>query len=82
MLVLHRDCGERIVFPDLGITIELIDVKTGGAQIGIEAPRDIAIFREEIAPDPGRTKSQRVYIEKLYHQRREAAARSRSVTQN
>ena len=82
MLVLHREWGESIVFPDLGITIKVIETRSDGVQIGIDAPRDIKIFREEIAPDPGRTKSQRVYIEKLYHQKREAAARSRSVAQD
>ena len=47
MLVLHRNPGERILL-DGGIEITLIDVRGRGARIGIKAPREIGILREEV----------------------------------
>ncbi len=49
MLVLSRKLGQRFqVGPDVRITIVKID--GGCVRIGIEAPGDVAIYREEIVP--------------------------------
>ena len=50
MLVLTRNVGERIVIDTpLGqIKIELIDMRGSKARIGVEAPRAIAVHREEV----------------------------------
>lgn len=48
MLVLTRRAGEKIVLPHLGITIQITAIKAGQVRIGIDAPADVAIFREEI----------------------------------
>ncbi|MCS6865773.1 MAG: response regulator [Gemmataceae bacterium] len=48
MLVLTRRVGERIVFPTLGITVELLRVAKNSAQVGIAAPPEIRILREEL----------------------------------
>jgi carbon storage regulator len=55
MLVLTRLPGERIVIPiDLGpdyrqtITIAVVDVRGDKVRIGIDAPQDIRVWREEI----------------------------------
>jgi carbon storage regulator len=48
MLVLSRRLHEKIVLPGLGITIQVVGVKPGAVRIGVEAPPDVAIFREEI----------------------------------
>jgi carbon storage regulator len=48
MLVLSRKIGERIVI-EPGIEIEIVEVRGGKVRIGIEAPKDIRIFRSEIA---------------------------------
>lgn len=53
MLALSRKVGERIVI-DGGIVIELLKVEScGRARIGISAPRNIGVWREELVPsDP------------------------------
>jgi carbon storage regulator len=51
MLVLSRKLGQRFqVGPDVQITIVKIDKNS--VRIGIEAPGDVTIHREEIAPRP------------------------------
>lgn len=49
MLVLSRKIGERIVI-EPGIEIAIVDVRGGKVRLGIQAPEDVRIFREEIAP--------------------------------
>jgi carbon storage regulator len=49
MLVLSRRLGERIVIgPDVVVTVVKLD--RNQVRLGIEAPADVAVFREEIAP--------------------------------
>lgn len=48
MLVLSRRLNEKIVIPGLNITIEVVAVKPGVVRIGIEAPPDVKVFREEV----------------------------------
>src|SRR5689334_819088 len=48
MLVLSRRTGEKIVLPTLGITVEVVDVKGGAVRLGIDAPPDVRIMRQEI----------------------------------
>ena len=48
MLCLTRAVGQRIVISG-GITITVIQVKASGAvRLGIEAPPDVAVNREEV----------------------------------
>jgi len=47
MLVLTRKAGEGIVIGD-NITIKVIEMKSGGVRIGIDAPRDTKIYRQEV----------------------------------
>jgi len=49
MLVLSRKLGERVVFGDR-VVVTVVKLDNGQARLGIEAPREIAVFREEIAP--------------------------------
>ncbi len=54
MLVLSRKLGERIVIGD-GVTcpkivIVVAAIDRGKIRIGIEAPREVPIFRQELLP--------------------------------
>ena len=49
MLVLSRKLNERIVI-DGGIVVTIVKIDRNQVRIGIEAPGDVSIFREEIAP--------------------------------
>lgn len=48
MLVLARRPSQSIVFPELGITIQVVDSSQSVARIGISAPREIKVLREEV----------------------------------
>jgi carbon storage regulator len=47
MLVLTRKAGEGIVIGD-DIRITIVDIKGGGIRIGIDAPADKKIYRQEV----------------------------------
>jgi len=47
MLVLSRQRSESLVISG-GITVRIIEVRGDKVRIGIEAPRDVSIHREEI----------------------------------
>lgn len=47
MLVLSRKLGEKICIGD-NICITVVDVERGKIRLGIEAPRDVPIFRQEL----------------------------------
>lgn len=49
MLVLSRKLGEKIYIGD-NICITVVDVDRGKVRLGIEAPRDVPIFRQELLP--------------------------------
>jgi carbon storage regulator CsrA len=48
MLVLARQLNERIVMPTVPATIEVVAIKPNGVRLGIEAPSEVTIFREEV----------------------------------
>jgi carbon storage regulator len=56
MLVLSRKLGEKIVIGD-NILITVVKIDRNQIRIGIEAPSDVPVYREEIAPQrlPGAT---------------------------
>ena len=49
MLVLSRKLGEKIVISD-NIVLTVVKIDRNQIRLGIEAPSNVAIFREEIAP--------------------------------
>lgn len=50
MLVLSRKLKEKIALPTVGITIQVVEIKRGVVRLGIDAPPEVTVLREEI-PD-------------------------------
>jgi carbon storage regulator len=48
VLVLSRKVGERILIGDR-ITVTVVKLGHGGVRLGIEAPPEMAVVREELA---------------------------------
>jgi len=49
MLVLSRKPGEQILIGE-GVRLSVVRINGGRVQLGIDAPRDFRVVREEIAP--------------------------------
>jgi len=52
MLVLSRRSDERIVFPTLGVTLQVLRIKGNIVRIGIEAPPEVPVLRQELTDRP------------------------------
>ena len=48
MLVLSRKLGERIVVPHCELAVTVIAIEGKAVRLGISAPADIAVYREEV----------------------------------
>jgi carbon storage regulator len=48
MLVLSRKIGERILVPDYELAITVVAVEGNRVRLGISAPAEVAVYREEI----------------------------------
>jgi carbon storage regulator CsrA len=48
MLVLSRRESEKIFFPDLGISLEIVRVKGNTVRVGIDAPQEVRVLRGEL----------------------------------
>lgn len=51
MLVLSRKLGEKIVINE-NITLTVVSIERGKVRLGIEAPKEIPIFRSELLAPP------------------------------
>lgn len=56
MLVLSRKLGEKIYIND-NICITVVDIDRGKIRLGIEAPRNVPIFRQELLSDSAAPKA-------------------------
>jgi carbon storage regulator len=54
VLVLSRKVGQRILIGDK-ITVTVVKVGHGGVRIGVEAPPELSVVREELATELERT---------------------------
>lgn len=50
MLVLSRKTGERLVIGD-NVVITIVRIQGDKVRIGIEAPSDVRVIREELKPE-------------------------------
>ncbi len=51
MLILSRKLGEKIFIGD-NICITVVDIDRGKIRLGITAPKDVPIYRQELMPQP------------------------------
>lgn len=66
MLVLSRRENEKVLFPTLGISVEVLRIRGNTAKVGIDAPSEIPVLRHELAkknllemmPDDDTTRAQ------------------------
>jgi len=59
MLVLSRKVGERILIGD-HVAVTVVRITGGGVRLGIEAPPEMAVIREELQTDLDKPISPRV----------------------
>jgi carbon storage regulator CsrA len=50
MLVLSRKANQTVVFPSLGISVEIVNIAGKTVSIGVRAPHDIRVLRGELVP--------------------------------
>lgn len=48
VLILSRKKDQKVVLPGLDVTIQVVRCKTSGVTLGIEAPKQIRVLREEL----------------------------------
>lgn len=56
MLVLSRKLGERIVIGD-NIVVTVVEIDRGKIRLGIDAPKEVAIYRGELVRDRPKPKA-------------------------
>ncbi len=49
MLVLSRKEDDKILFPNLGISVQILRVEGNKVRVGVDAPKDVKILRHELA---------------------------------
>jgi len=49
MLILSRRETEKVLFPSLGISVEVLRIRGNTTRLGIDAPPDIPVLRHEVA---------------------------------
>jgi carbon storage regulator len=62
MLVLARQLNERIVMPTVPAVIEVVGIKPNGVRLGIDAPPEVTVLREEVLRRDGASPSDAVVL--------------------
>lgn len=65
MLVLSRKEHEKVCFPSLGITVQILRVKGSAVRIGVDAPTEVRIIREELDDHGGERRPARSHVIRL-----------------
>jgi carbon storage regulator CsrA len=76
MLVLSRKQEERIVFPNLGIAVEVLRVKGGNVRLGVDAPRSVRVLRGELADENELKETRALAVQERHHFRNRLNAAS------
>jgi carbon storage regulator len=48
MLVLSRRLNEKLLIPCIGTAVQVLSIQGGQVRLGVDAPPEVAVFREEI----------------------------------
>jgi carbon storage regulator CsrA len=64
MLVLSRRLNQKIVFPSIQTTVQVVAVKQAVVRLGIDAPEEIAVFRQELLEKEALSKEQNAPLSK------------------
>ena len=62
MLVLSRKIGQRILVPHCELAVTVLAVEGKAVRLGISAPEDIAVYREEVWQQKSEISSQKSEI--------------------
>ena len=57
LTVLSRKLGERIVVPHCELAVTIVAIEGNNVWLGISAPDDIGVYREEVWLQTGRSKA-------------------------
>jgi carbon storage regulator CsrA len=49
-----RITRQEIVLPGLGVTIQVLDIRRGAVRLGIAAPPEVIVLRQEVVGKPRR----------------------------
>jgi two-component system, OmpR family, response regulator len=52
MLVLSRRLKEKLVLPGLGVAVQVLSIRGNVVRLGIDAPHDVPVLREELFEQP------------------------------
>ena len=68
MLVLSRGRNDKVVFPTLGITIEILRIDGNKVRLGVDAPQQVPTLRDElVGRRAGRSDAERQQPRELSH---------------
>ncbi len=65
MLVLSRKQDQKVRFPGLGITVQVVGVKGSSVRLGIDAPAEVRIIRDELDDSGAATPAPRLHVVRL-----------------
>ena len=50
--MLTRRVNEKVVLPSLGVTVQVLSARNGVVRLGVAAPAEVKVLREELLPRP------------------------------
>ena len=65
MLVLSRKQDQKVCFPGLGITVQILRIAGSSVRLGVDAPLEVQIIRDELGDDASDKQPPRAHIIRL-----------------